>query len=85
MGFKEEIGGRSCGGERGRERREKELMVESQSAVMRGDREKERPEREWRRGRRENGRRGHGRGDGFRSRVWRDESERGAIVKMWRK
>ncbi|GMN44832.1 hypothetical protein TIFTF001_014029 [Ficus carica] len=58
-----------------RERRERELVVESRPAEMRGDRERERPEREWRRGRRENGRRGHGRGDGFRKRVWRDKSE----------
>ncbi|GMN45631.1 hypothetical protein TIFTF001_014819 [Ficus carica] len=71
-------------GERGRERHEKELVVESRPVEMKGDREREKPEREWRRGRRENGRRGHGGGDGFRRRVWRDESERGAIVKMWR-
>ncbi|GMN69962.1 hypothetical protein TIFTF001_039008 [Ficus carica] len=51
---------------------------------MRGDRERERPERKWRRGRRENGKRGHGGGDGFRRRVWRDESERGTRVKIWR-
>ncbi|GMN61072.1 hypothetical protein TIFTF001_030161 [Ficus carica] len=45
--------------------RERELVVESRPAEMRGDRERERPEREWRLGRRENGRRGHGGGDGF--------------------
>ena len=61
--------------ERERERHEIELVVESLSVEMRGDRERERPEKEWRRGRRENGRRGHGGGDGFRRRVWRDESE----------
>ena len=71
-------------GKRERERHERELVVESQPAEMRGDRERERHEREWRRGRRENGRKGHARGDGFRRRVWRDDSERGARVKMWR-
>ncbi|GMN46261.1 hypothetical protein TIFTF001_015448 [Ficus carica] len=71
-------------GKRERERREREIVVESRPVEMRGNRERERPEREWRRGRRENGRKGHGRGDGFRRRVWRDESERGARVKMWR-
>ncbi|GMN40137.1 hypothetical protein TIFTF001_009363 [Ficus carica] len=70
-------------GERERERCERELVVELRPAEMRGDRERERPEREWRRGRRENGRAGHGGGD-VRRRVWRYESERGAIVKMWR-
>ncbi|GMN50939.1 hypothetical protein TIFTF001_020091 [Ficus carica] len=71
-------------GERERERRESEIVVESRLAEMRGDRERERPEREWRRGRRENGMRGHDGGDEFRMRVWRDESERGAKVKMLR-
>ncbi|GMN62182.1 hypothetical protein TIFTF001_031267 [Ficus carica] len=71
-------------GERERERRERELVVELRPAEMRGDRKRERPEREWRRGRRENGRRGHDGGDGFRRRVWRDKSERGARVKMWK-
>ncbi|GMN63053.1 hypothetical protein TIFTF001_032134 [Ficus carica] len=69
-------------GKRERERRERELVVESRPAEMRDDREWERPEREWRRGRRENGMRGHGGGDGFRRRVWIDESERGARVTM---
>ncbi|GMN62733.1 hypothetical protein TIFTF001_031816 [Ficus carica] len=36
MGFKEEIGGRSCGGKRERERRERELVVESRLAKMEG-------------------------------------------------
>ncbi|GMN45003.1 hypothetical protein TIFTF001_014187 [Ficus carica] len=71
-------------GERERERHGRELVVESRPAEMRGDRERERPKREWRRGRRENGRRGHSGGDGFQMRVWRDESERGARVKMYR-
>ncbi|GMN27217.1 hypothetical protein TIFTF001_001560 [Ficus carica] len=71
-------------GERERERRERELVVESRPVEMRGDRERERPEREWRQGRRENGMRGHGGRDGFRRRVWRDESERGTRMKMWR-
>ncbi|GMN58404.1 hypothetical protein TIFTF001_027502 [Ficus carica] len=52
-------------GERERERCKRGLVVESQPAEMRGDRERERPKREWRQGRRENGRRGHGGGDGF--------------------
>ena len=37
--------------------RERDLVVELRPAEMRGDRERERPEREWRRGRRENGKR----------------------------
>ncbi|GMN47577.1 hypothetical protein TIFTF001_016753 [Ficus carica] len=37
-------------GERDRERRERELVVELWPAEMRSDRERERPEREWRRG-----------------------------------
>ncbi|GMN43806.1 hypothetical protein TIFTF001_013016 [Ficus carica] len=44
-------------GERERERFDKELVVESWPAELKGDGERERL--------RENGRRGHGRGDGF--------------------
>ncbi|GMN49625.1 hypothetical protein TIFTF001_018789 [Ficus carica] len=68
MGFEEEIGERSCRasrGERKSEKRERELVVESLPVEMRGDREREMPEKEWRRGRRENGRRGHGGEMGF--------------------
>ncbi|GMN34935.1 hypothetical protein TIFTF001_042139 [Ficus carica] len=87
MGFEKRLEGRvtaASRGERERERRERELVVESQPVEMRSDREREMPEREWRRGRRENGRRGHSGRDGFRRRVWRDKNEIGARVNMWR-
>ena len=46
------------------------------------DGERDRPEREWRRGRRENGRRGHGGRDGFQRRVWKGKSEGGVRVNV---
>ncbi|GMN49596.1 hypothetical protein TIFTF001_018763 [Ficus carica] len=68
MGFKEEIGGRSRCGEWRREKKG-EARERIRGGVAAGGAERRRrkgeAEREWRRGRRENGRRGHGGGDGF--------------------